>query len=55
MRLREFRPTKPKTADQQRLDSLKSTAQRANRSAKIEQQRQKMVKAQQSMAKLRMD
>lgn len=56
MRLHEFQPKtiKPKTPDQQRIAVMKVTAKRADQAVKTERARQKMVKAQQSMAKARL-
>ena len=53
MRLWEIETKKPATPEQQRLDNLRATAKRAEKAAKLEQQRQRLAKAQQAIAKLR--
>jgi hypothetical protein len=56
MRLAEIQPAKsikPQTPDQQRVASLQVTADRAKTAVKAERERQKMQKAQQSLATLR--
>lgn len=49
----ELHPAKPKTPEQQRLASLQATAKRAQLAAKTEHERQKIAKAQQSLAQVR--
>jgi len=44
---------KPLTPDQQRVDQLKATSQRASDALKIERERQKAQRAQQTLQKLR--
>jgi len=44
---------KPLTPDQQRVDQLKATSQRASDALKIERERQKAKRAQQTLQKLR--
>lgn len=51
MLIREI--VKPKTPEQQRLASLQATATRAQQAAKTERERQKIAKAQQSLAQVR--
>ena len=45
--------TKPKTPEQQRIDSLKSTKDRAGDALEAERQRQKVSKAQRSLQQAR--
>ena len=44
---------KPLTPDQQKVDQLKATSQRASDALKIERERQKAQRAQQTLQKLR--
>ena len=44
---------KPLTPDQQKVDQLKATSQRASDALKIERERQKAKRAQQTLQKLR--
>ena len=53
MRLYEIQPIKPKTPEQQRVVSLAAIAKRAQTAVKTEKARQKMAKAQQSIASLK--
>ena len=53
MRFYEFTGTHVKTPEHQRVDNLKASAKRAAKAAKLEQQRQRLAKAQQAIAKLR--
>ena len=50
MRLSEIQPAKPKTPEQQKVASLKATANRANAAVKAERARQQQRKAQQALA-----
>lgn len=53
MRIKELQPVKSKTPEQQRLASLQATAKRAQQAAKTERERQKIEKAQQSLAQMK--
>lgn len=56
MRFNEFvttAATKPKTADQSRIESLKQAKDRASDALKTERNRQKLQKAQKQLAQVR--
>jgi hypothetical protein len=52
MRLSEIQPAQAKTPDQQRIASLKATADRAKAAVKAERARQQQRKSQQTLAKV---
>ncbi len=52
MRINEIEPVKPKTPDQQRVVNLAATAKRAQVAVKVERERQRLTKAQQTLTKL---
>ena len=50
MRLSEIKPVKPKTPEQTRIANLQIAAKRASAAVKAERDKQKIVKAQRSLA-----
>lgn len=53
MRISEIQSSKPKTPDQQRIDTMQAQVKRSQQAVKSERARQKLQKAQQEMAQIK--